>query len=361
MLDKYPFVFCISFILLFVMRNTALSIGLVDKPDSRKLHQGLIPLVGGISIYIALLISSAIFISELEQLWLYFTCGGILIVLGIFDDYFDVNFKIKLIVQIVIAIIVICLGEYSLNNLGYIFGNQNIELSSFWSVAITIFAVLGAINAFNMIDGIDGLLGGLTIVTFSCLGMFFYISAESYLSSLCFMIVAAVIPYFLLNIGIPFGQKYKVFMGDAGSMFLGFMTILILVCATQCSHDNSLKPVTALWLIAVPLMDMVTVMFRRLWHGNSPFKADRQHLHHIFQRAGFSQNTTLLVICLFSLVCALFGIFADINGMKESSMFVLFLLVFGLYLCVVNSFVSITHWVRKKKLKASNTLVDGAN
>ncbi|HIF9263988.1 TPA: UDP-N-acetylglucosamine--undecaprenyl-phosphate N-acetylglucosaminephosphotransferase [Photobacterium damselae] len=345
--NAYLFVFIMSFVTLFIMRKVAKKIGLVDKPNARKLHQGVIPLVGGISIYISLLAGLLLFMPISLNLSLYLSCAAILIILGALDDYFDISFKIRLLVQAGISLAMILIGQHSLHNFGYLMGSETIALGEIGGGIITIIAVIGAINAFNMVDGIDGLLGGLASVTFTALGSVFYIGGNNYLATICFLIVIAMIPYIMLNLGFPFGRRFKVFMGDAGSMFVGFSVVWMLIRGTQEPEVIAFKPVTALWLIAIPLMDMATIMIRRIRKGHSPFKPDREHLHHICQRIGISPLMTLFVICFMASICAGVGIWADLSGVAESTMFIAFLILFAVYFMAISYIWRITTWVNK--------------
>ncbi|WP_154140346.1 UDP-N-acetylglucosamine--undecaprenyl-phosphate N-acetylglucosaminephosphotransferase [Photobacterium damselae] len=345
--SAYIFVFITSFIMLFLMRKVAQKIGLVDKPNARKLHQGAVPLVGGISVFLSLCVGGILYLPMNLNLALYLSCAGVLIVLGVLDDKFDLSFKIRLFVQAGISLSMIVIGGHSLHNLGYLMGSETIALGEVAGSIITIVAVIGAINAFNMVDGIDGLLGGLASVTFTALGVVFFTSDNEYLGTFCLLIVAALIPYILLNLGFLFGKRYKIFMGDAGSMFIGFSVVWMLIRGTQEPNIDAFKPVTALWLIALPLMDMATIMIRRMRKGHSPFKPDREHLHHICQRIGLSSRMTLLVICSLAIVCAAFGIWADIHDVTESTMFIAFLVLFAVYFTAISHIWRITTWVNK--------------
>lgn len=347
MINAYLFVFLVSFVSLFIMRKVAKRVGLVDKPNERKHHKGVIPLIGGISIFTTLCIGLLLFFPVDDNLIMYLSCAAVLVVLGAFDDFYDISFKIRLVVQVIISLIIIFVGNHSLHNLGYLMGSDTIMLSSAASGAITILGVIGAINAFNMVDGIDGLLGGLASVTFAALATVFHYSGNDYLAHVCTLIVVAIVPYIMLNLGFPLGRRFKVFMGDAGSMFIGFTVVWMLIRGSQEPSIIAFKPVTALWLIAVPLMDMATIMIRRVRKGQSPFKPDREHLHHICQRLGLSSFMTLFLICTVALLCASFGIWADLNGVSESTMFFSFLALFAIYFMTISYIWRITTWVHK--------------
>ncbi len=231
--NAYLFVFILSFVLLFVMRKVAKRVGLVDKPNARKLHQGVVPLVGGISIFSTILVGFLLFLPMNDNLSLYLSCSAVLIVLGALDDYYDVSFKIRLIIQAGISLAMIYIGGHSLHDLGYLMGSETIALNEVTGAVITVIAVIGAINAFNMVDGIDGLLGGLASVTFTALGIVFAYNGNEYLATICLLIVTAMLPYIFLNLGFPLGRRFKIFMGDAGSMFIGFTVVWMLIRGTQ--------------------------------------------------------------------------------------------------------------------------------
>ncbi|MGI2104685.1 UDP-N-acetylglucosamine--undecaprenyl-phosphate N-acetylglucosaminephosphotransferase [Shewanella frigidimarina] len=341
------FVFCLSFMSLFVFRKLAKRIGLVDKPNERKIHIGQIPLIGGISIYFTLMIALFTFFPVTQSLLLYVVCSSVLIVLGVLDDRFDLSFKSRLIVQAGISLAMILVGYKSLHYLGAMFSGSALVIPTYLSYVVTIFAVIGAINAFNMVDGIDGLLGGLASVTFSALGLMFYLAGNDFLALYCMLFVGAMLPYIMLNLGFPFGRRFKVFMGDAGSMFIGFTVIWLLIEASQPDNSLVIRPVTALWFIALPLMDMVCTMTRRIKKGQSPFKPDREHLHHICQRIGMTSTMSLLVICSFSAIMAIVGVLSDLYQAPEFIMFISFLLVFGVYFTVISNIWRITSFLRK--------------
>lgn len=339
--------FLLSFVLLFCFRKVAKKINLVDKPNARKHHKGAIPLVGGVSIFVAMFIASLLYLDIGQDDWLYLGCGAVLIMIGVLDDKFDISFKIRLFVQAGISLAMIFAANLSLANLGSIAGNVPVALPDWVSYLVTVIAVIGAINAFNMVDGIDGLLGGLASVSFGALGIMFWLEGNTSLAMNCMMFIAALVPYILLNLGIPLGQRFKIFMGDAGSMLIGFTVVWFLIRASQVEHTSTIRPVAALWFIALPLMDMATIMTRRVRKGHSPFKPDREHLHHICQRIGLSSRMTLVVICLLATSFAAIGIVGEIYQFNETSMFVGFLALFSVYFYTISHIFRITSKIRQ--------------
>ncbi|EPE3735834.1 UDP-N-acetylglucosamine--undecaprenyl-phosphate N-acetylglucosaminephosphotransferase, partial [Salmonella enterica subsp. enterica serovar Kentucky] len=213
---------------------------------------------------------------------------------------------------------------------------------------LTLFAVWAAINAFNMVDGIDGLLGGLSSVSFAAMGLILWFDGQTSLAMWCFAMIAAILPYIMLNLGI-LGRRYKVFMGDAGSTLIGFTVIWLLLETTQ-GKTHSISPVTALWIIAIPLMDMVAIMYRRLRKGMSPFSPDRQHIHHLVMRAGFTSRQAFVLITLAAAILAGVGVTAEYSHfVPEWVMLVLFLLAFFLYGYCIKRAWKVARFIKRVK------------
>lgn len=338
------FLFFFSLASLLVLRKLAKKIGLVDKPNERKLHQGAIPLVGGLAICSSL----AYFLFKnpnvIPHSPLYATCMTLLVIVGALDDKYDLSFKIRIIIQTGLSITMIMIGGIELHTIGNIFGFGEIKLG-LAGYLITVLAVVGSINAFNMVDGIDGLLGALSIVTFGGLCLMLMYNGQHHLASLCLVMIVIILPYILLNIG-AMGHKRKVFMGDAGSMLIGLSVIWFLLLSSQNDKTPALRPVTAIWLISVPLMDMTAIMLRRIRRGDSPFKPDREHLHHILQRIGFSSLQTVLAISLIAVSFAACGILGEIYNLSEAFMFYSFITCFFIYALLLNYVWRVTRFVR---------------
>ncbi|MGR5172407.1 UDP-N-acetylglucosamine--undecaprenyl-phosphate N-acetylglucosaminephosphotransferase [Vibrio owensii] len=347
------FVFFSSFATLFLMRKVAKRVGLVDKPNIRKLHKGAVPLVGGISICLVLAQFLTFNPDIIEHSWLYLLCICALTAIGAIDDKIDLSFKVRMGVQAILSIIMMKVAGIELHSLGDMFGFGEVSLGWIGSF-ITILAVIGAINAFNMVDGIDGLLGGLSIVTFGALAYLLKVDSQHGLAYLCVVIVVAMLPYIFMNLGI-LGRERKIFMGDAGSMMIGFTVIWLLLGVSQTESKPLMRPVTALWLIAVPLMDMAAIMIRRIRRGDSPFKPDREHLHHIFQRLGLGPIQTLIAICAIAIIFATVGIYGENANIPEVIMFILFIACFVGYATVLAYIWRITSFLRSKFVKSVQT------
>ncbi|GEM80815.1 undecaprenyl-phosphate alpha-N-acetylglucosaminyl 1-phosphate transferase [Vibrio superstes NBRC 103154] len=292
-------------------------------------------MVGGISICISVLYFIYVNAGHLMYPELVAGCLTVLVLIGVADDRFDISFKLRMGIQAVLTLVMIHYTDMTLTHIGNALGFGVWAFPPYVDVVVTLFAVIGAINAFNMVDGIDGLLGGLTIVVFTSLGVIFYTHDLYQMSYFAAVLVVILVPFVLFNLGY-FGKVRKVFMGDAGSMMIGFIVIWVLIGGSQGqAGDYVIRPVTALWLIAVPLIDMMAIMIRRIRKGHSPFHPDREHFHHIMQRIGFSPRESLVLICLVQVSYSTVGLLGEYFNVPEYIMFY----------TIVGCFLFHTYWM----------------
>ncbi len=329
------FVFCT--LSLVCMRWAALKFRLLDAPNQRKSHQGHIPLVGGLSTFFGIWL---IHIVMPDLLWAqieYMCLMSLLVLLGMLDDKLDLNALSRLIVISVIAGWLVYVEDISLFYLGDFLGLGDISLG-YSSVVFTVLSIIASITAFNMVDGIDGLLGALAAISLGGLGILFWLSGNTQLSLFCTLFTVSMLPYLCFNLGLHVKPELKVFMGDSGSFLVGFTVIWLLMFATQpMAFDDinvvhiSMKPVTSLWLIAIPIMDMIRVMFVRLYQGQSPLKADRNHVHHLLLDYGYSPKRVLFTLTSMAFYLAAFGVLMEVVGVDEVVSFSVFFIGFMLY------------------------------
>ena len=339
-------VICISAFSLY-----AAKLGLVDTPCERKTHKGSVPLIGGLSIYIAFTITCVFSLDLTPFLKLFLISGGLMVFIGVLDDKYALSVRSRIIGQVLISsILVLGVGVY-IDSLGNIFYFFHLDLGKF-GVLFTFIAILASINAFNMIDGIDGLLGATAIVSFVSLLIFAAIGSHILLLSLSGLMVVCLACYMPFNLGILKKKHKKIFMGDAGSMFIGFAVIVFSIIALgKNTEDSLLRPVTVLYILALPLMDMTSIMFRRIRKGQSPFKADREHIHHIFLRAGLTDRQALVFLLVVSTAIMLIGVVSELYKVPELVMLLIFLVLFLLYNCMIVHAWKIVTFVRKFKDK----------
>lgn len=307
---------------------------LVDKPSARKTHNGNVPLVGGISVFITTILVYLLAFNFSENLGCFIISSALMVLIGVIDDRFDLSVSVRIIGQLLIASIIVFGSGTYISYLGDLFGLGAIELGV-WGLPFTLLAIMAAMNAYNMVDGIDGLLGLLSAIAFFGIVLLGVTHGQSFTVNAALVITCALIPFLMRNTGFPIKRSRKIFMGDAGSMFIGLAIVWLLALLTSPSHINdtgvAVRPVAVLWLIAVPLMDMVAIMVRRLVKGQSPFKPDRNHLHHIFLKAGAEPKHALGIIGIYALSLLALGLFLEWLAVAEFIVLLIYVVVFGVY------------------------------
>ncbi len=327
--------------------------GIVDRPGGHKLHDTGTPFVGGFGL-IAVLISVPLLDDCVFGDFALFhlpaiLVGGLVIFLtGLADDLWHLGFKPRFLVEALVALAMVFIGGVELGSLGELFPGVRVELG--WlAVPLTVFATVGLINALNMIDGIDGLSGSVSLVSLGLAAIVAQGSADS--SSVIFIValMGGVSGFLYYNLRYPGNGRARVFLGDNGSMLLGFLFAWLLISMSQGGEKEqaAMTPVTALWLFALPLMDTVGVMLRRIWLGQSPFRPDRHHLHHLFVRAGFRVCDVVLIAAAAQLALGLIGLGGLLLGVPEYLMFWLFLAVFAGYFLLTLRPWRLVPWLRR--------------
>ncbi len=310
------------------------SIGHVDKPGGRKKHLAATPLSGGIAIALSIL-SVGMFLTPTAKFVGFTTGVGVLLLLGAMDDRRHVSALIRLSLQTLAVAVGMCLlGDVKIERLGNLMGFGHIHLTS-WSVAFTIFAGVGVVNAVNMIDGMDGLAGGFAAVLMTVL---LCVSAAGGGSSsvLLWLSIGSVLGFLLFNLRMPWQRRARVFLGDAGSLVLGFILVWFAVEASQ-PPMALIHPIAIVWLFGLPLCDTVYLMLSRVLRGKSPFAADRFHYHHFLQRWGLTPGYALYV-WLFTAGCFMgIGILGSVLGIADYWLFYGFLATFGAFCAAMNT------------------------
>lgn len=309
-------------------------LGMVDRPGGHKQHAASTPFVGGVGV-IAVLASLFLFLDPLFAGLALSSLHGILLgaltlfLVGLADDVLHLSFKLRFLIQAAVAVSMVYLGGVELFSLGELLPGLRFDLGLL-SIPVTIFATVGLINAVNMIDGIDGLSGSVSLVSLALAGVVAYIAGHGIYVVLVLALLAGVMGFLYYNLRYPGNGRARVFLGDNGSMVLGFVFAWLFIALSQ-GDTAAMTPVTALWLFALPLMDTVGVMLRRIWLGKSPFRPDRHHLHHHFVRAGYRVCDIVAFAALVQLVLGLIGIAGLLLGVAEYLMFWLFLALFAAY------------------------------
>jgi UDP-GlcNAc:undecaprenyl-phosphate/decaprenyl-phosphate GlcNAc-1-phosphate transferase len=288
---------------LIVLYRHAESWGLVDRPTARKQHVGNIPLIGGLAAFFGLVVSvcfdgqSPLFTNALLG------TAAALVLTGALDDRFDLSVRTRLLVQTGATLAMVYSTGIYIHTLGHMFGYE-FELGML-GIPLTLVAVIGLLNAFNMLDGIDGLAGMLALVSIGAINVFQGFS-QWHSIVILLLFAAALLPDLAANLELV---GHKIFLGDAGSMLLGYFLAWTLIHQSQQPHPH-LSTVDVLWCVALPVLDTLAVMVRRMREGKSPFKPDRGHIHHIMMDAGFSAHVTLVALVALSITLVFMGTLA---------------------------------------------------
>jgi len=256
--------------------------------------------------------------------------SAIVFLTGLVDDRRHVRVPLRFALQIVALLGMIWYGDVKLYNFGRLFWDEVLGLGPL-IVPITVFSALGVINAFNMIDGLDGLSSALALIALG--GLAFFAGRGGFVEAhgVLLVLMGGVLGFWLLNFRFPWREKARVFLGDSGSSWLGFVMAWFFIALSQDVPADGIErayaPITAVWLFGLPLMDTTYVMIRRARAGEPVFGADRWHLHHLFLRTGHSVRMTWAVMVGAALLRALVGVYAELRGWPEWGMFYAYVLM----------------------------------
>ncbi len=311
---------------------------IANHPGDHKQHQVSTPFIGGIGVISALLMV-LVMVHDHQMLndatvWAIAVGASIIFITGLADDIWRLDYKVRFLVQGSMACLMIYEGGVMLTSLGQIAPGVTVELGSS-ALLFTLFATLGVINALNMIDGIDGLSGSVSLTSLIFLAIVSIAFGQNHYLILIIALIAGVTGFLGFNLRCYGRRRAVVFLGDNGSMLLGFLFAWLFIGLSQ-GEAPAMTPVTALWLFAVPLIDTVTVMIRRLWLGKSPFYPDRHHLHHLLLRAGFRTNDVVFAIVLLHGLFGVIGLAGLYLKVEEWLMLAGFLGAFAGYLYIVS-------------------------
>lgn len=283
---------------------------LLDVPNHRKVHTKLIPRLGGISFFPAIVISYCctlgIFLSQSKHIpmindiflrdMLFFFAGMMVIfIVGLYDDITGMSYRRKFLLQLIAALILV-LPAGAIGNFNGLLGLNHIP--PVVGIPLTVVVVMAVINSYNLIDGVDGLCSGLSIIACATLGLLFFSQASHGLVLLVASTIGVVTAFFMYNV---FGHRLKIFMGDSGSLTMGYVIAFLslqFIGQNQAMHtvigNNAL--IVALGIVFVPLFDTTRLFISRLINGKSPFHPDKNHIHHKFLRLGFNHIQSTLAI-----------------------------------------------------------------
>lgn len=312
-------------------RPLAIRWGLTDQPGGRKQHDRPTPTHGGLAILVAMVIGATLANDLHSSVMLaFYLSGGLLLLVGVLDDLRDLNWKLRIGTQVLATLIMVYSGRVYVHQLSDVFGVPGLTLGWMVAVPFTVFIVVGVINALNMADGVDGLAGGQVLVSLLLFLCFALYAGNSAIAERLLMAAAAVLGFLVWNLRRPGLPQARVFLGDAGSMLLGFVIAWTAVRLSQ-NPAHPVSPVLGPWTIALPLIDCVSLIFRRWRQGRSPFSADRNHLHHLLLDAGYTPTAVAVGMMLASAVLGLSAAVALHLGVYRPLLVLIFLALIALH------------------------------
>jgi UDP-N-acetylmuramyl pentapeptide phosphotransferase/UDP-N-acetylglucosamine-1-phosphate transferase len=271
---------------------------LFDRPNARKEHLVPTPTFGGISIFAGMMVSLLFWFKFYNHpsIITFFLSMILLFGVGIMDDLKDLAARYKLVIEAGVASLLAVSG-IRITSFGGLFGINELHIMA--QYIITVVAIVGITNAFNLIDGIDGLAGGLGFMSLVTLGIFLTISKDLNYAMIAFALAGALLGFLYFNF-----NPARIFMGDTGSLMLGFV---IAVLCVQLMKVNAIHPtpvvpniyVFTLGIVMIPVFDTLRVFGTRIWKGRSPFSADKTHIHHLITNKGFTHAFAARIICVF--------------------------------------------------------------
>jgi len=277
-----------------MFRSLAVKFKALDHPDGRKIHETPVPRCGGIAMAIGALFPILIWVPFNGFLIALMVGAGIIVCAGIMDDIKELSCHAKFAAQCLAALVVIFYGGVKICHVGSLFP-ANIRLPDIVAVPLTLVAIVGITNAVNLSDGLDGLAGGITLLSFSCIGYLAWHSNNSSVLLISAAMSGAIFGFLRFNT-----YPAALFMGDAGSQLLGFVLISISLKLTQ--PVSGLSPLLPLLVLALPVLDTLTVMVSRIAKGKSPFVADKNHFHHRLMNLGFYHTESVLIIYMVHII-----------------------------------------------------------
>lgn len=295
--------FMASLLLTPLAKKLAIAIGAVDKPNYRKVHQKIMPRMGGLAIFLSFLIGLLILRPQDPYNWPIITGSFIVVLTGLLDDKFELSPKLKLAGQLLAALVVVVIGGVHVEFINLPFGGQ-LEFG-FLSIPLTILWIVGVTNAINLIDGLDGLAAGVSSIALITISFMAFLKGDPYVMSVAIILLGSTLGFLIYNF-----YPAKIFMGDTGALFLGYMMSVVSLLGFK--NVTVLSFVVPVIILGVPISDTFFAIIRRFVHKKPLSAPDKSHLHHCLLRLGYTHKQTVLIIYAIS---AMFGLAAIIFSM----------------------------------------------
>jgi len=281
---------------------------LFDVPDKRKEHMNPIPTMGGIASVIGMSIACIFWFRFIKDIFTisFFFSTAVLFAIGMMDDLKNLPARYKFAIQIAVALLIAFSGV-RITSFSGLFGINELPLSAQYT--FTILAITGITNAFNLIDGIDGLAGGLGFMSLLILGIFLTLSGDANNAVIAFALGGGLLGFLYYNF-----NPAKIFMGDTGSLVLGF--VISVLCLRLIQLNTGIEqpvlphaPIFTLSVVMIPVFDTLRVFTLRIWNGRSPFSPDKNHIHHLLTNNGWNHNFAAKLLCGVHAIVLVLGYF----------------------------------------------------
>ena len=297
---------------------------LMDIPGERSSHMNKVPTLGGVALFFGIVVSTSIFATDLGVNYSFFLSAiTILFFIGLMDDLLVVAPDKKLYGQIVSTILIIFGSGIMINSFSGLFGVYQIPYLV--GVVLTIFVFIVLINAYNLIDGIDGLAAGVGIVISLCFVYIFYRIFDYGIGILAISTIAVLLGFARYNLS----RKMRIFMGDTGSMVIGFILTFMAIRFLYISETSNLglktAPVLLLFIFVIPIVDTLYVFTIRILRGRSPFTADKNHLHHQFLKLGYNHIKTSIILVIINIFFIIVGYY--FRNIEINKLFLIFIVL----------------------------------
>lgn len=321
--------------------------GLLDVPNGRHDHARPTPLVGGMGIFAGVL-TAALLRGDLTPSFIaYLAAAGLVLLAGIVDDRRDMPWRLRIVVQACAALI-LAIGGVQAVSIGHLlqFG--------IWAIPFSVFATVGSINAINMIDGCDGLAGSLVMIALIFFVALAAAAGNAALAANLLLIVGALVAFLAFNLRRPGLPAARLFLGNGGSALLG-LTVVWAAFSLAQTPGNASAGIVAPWLVAIPLIDCVVVMLRRLLEGRSPFCADRNHLHHLLRDAGHSPQQIVALNAAVALAAGAAALIWLHQTRGEWSLVLVFLALIAVHFVITRDRQRAVAFLRRRGTRAAET------
>lgn len=324
---------CLLTALLIVwLRRPAQRFGLLDHAGGRKRHGDSIPLTGGVALTVGCVATLLFSAPVIGQYAVLFVALAMLAAIGLLDDLGEVSPRTKLGVEVLAAVFMTSWANHFLSNLGDLFARGPFELHN-WGIPLTIFAAVAVINGLNMLDGLDGLAGGTAFCVLAFFAAFAKMSTDANAYKLLVVLLGALAGFLLFNLPHPWRGRRRTFMGDTGSLVLGFVVAWFSVELSQPPR-GTVPAIVMPWVTGIILLDVLTVTLRRVIRRRDPALPDRGHIHHLLLRRGFTPAQALAWLLGANVALGLTGTILWRAGVPDYASFAGFMLVTAAYLAL---------------------------